>query len=249
VIGQVVAFGGWVTASVAVAVALAIWRLLSDRMEAVARACHELRSPLTAARLGLEPGSRRGELSLARLRAVDLELARAALAVDDLARVHERSHRATVIRHEVDVCELLRDSVEAWEATAAEAGVQLAAHWSGSRARVLGDRLRLAQATGNLIANAIEHGGGVVEVRGRVDGASVRVDVTDRGPGLPAPLAELTRCAHRSRGSRGRGLTIAAAIAAGHGGRLGVAPADRGARLVLELPVLRPPLSTAVSGD
>jgi len=247
VIGQVVAFGGWVTASLAVAVALTIRRLLSDRMEAVARACHELRSPLTAARLGLAPGPCQAELSSARLRAVDLELARAALALDDLARVHDRPHRALLSGDEVDIRELLSDSVEAWEATAAEAGVQLMARWSGPPARVLGDRLRLAQATGNLIANAIEHGGGKVEVRGRLDGTSVRVDVVDRGPGLPAPLAELTRRARRGRSWRGRGLTIAAAIAAGHGGRLGAAPAERGARLVLELPALMPaaPESTA----
>jgi len=237
-IGHVVALGGWVTASFAGTVALAIWRLLSGRMEAVARACHELRGPLSAARLGLELGARRGELSAARLRAVDLELARAALALDDLARVRDRSLHARGIGQEVDVCELLGDSVEAWEASAAGAGVELAARWSGPPARVLGDRVRLAQATGNLIANAIEHGGRVVDVRGRVDGATVRIEVSDRGPGLPAPLGELTRCARRRRGARGRGLTIAAAIAAGHGGHLGAAPAEHGARLVLELPAL-----------
>jgi len=247
VIGHVVAFGGWVTASLAVVVALAIWRLLSDRMEAVARACHELRGPLTAARLGLEPGSCGRELSVARLRAVDLELARAALALDDLARIREGSHHAAPIGYEVDVRELLSDSVEAWEVTAEHAGVQLATRWSGPPARVLGDRVRLAQATGNLIANAIEHGGGEVEVCGRVDGASVRVDVIDRGPGLPAPLAKLTRCPYRGRSSRGRGLMIAAAIAAAHGGRLGAAPADRGARLVLELPLLMAPAPSATA--
>ena len=63
-----------------------------------------------------------------------------------------------------------------------------------------GDRLRLAQATGNLIANAIEHGGGRVEVRGRARGADARIEVIDDGAGLPAPVAELTR---RARGGRG----------------------------------------------
>ena len=120
-IAQMVALGGWLTASVAGTVALATWRSLSDRMEAVARACHELRGPLTAARLGLEPGSHGVEISPARLRAVDLELARAALALDDLARVRDRSRHATAIKQEVDVWELLSDLVEAWEATAAQA--------------------------------------------------------------------------------------------------------------------------------
>ncbi len=77
----------------------------------------------------------------------------------------------------------------------------------------------------------------MVEVRGRLDGADVRIEVTDCGPGLPAPVAVLTRRARRHRGPRGRGLAIAAAIAAGHGGRLAAAPSERGARLVLELPL------------
>ena len=111
------------------------------------------------------------------------------------------------------------------------------ARWSGPPACVIGDRVRLAQATGNLIANAIEHGGGTVEVRGRADAGVVRVEVTDRGQGLPAPVAVLARRASRDGGRRGHGLAIAATIAAGHGGRLAAAPSERGARLVLELPL------------
>ena len=226
------AVAGWATASL---VALLAWRTLSARMEAVARASHELRGPIGAVRLGLELGARVGELSPARLRAIDLELGRAALALDDLANLRRRSD-STRSREEVDLRELLSDSVEAWFAGAAARGVQLRMRWSGDPGRVWGDRLRLAQATGNLIANAIEHGGGLVEVRGRCDPTGVRLEVIDGGPGLPAPVAQLARRAHGGRGSRGRGLAIAAGVARDHGGRLGAAPTERGARLVLELP-------------
>jgi signal transduction histidine kinase len=114
----------------------------------------------------------------------------------------------------------------------------LALQWSGDSARVWGERLRLAQATGNLIANAIEHGGGEINVRGgRDSGRSiVRIEVLDAGPGLPAPVADLARRPRGGRGTRGRGLAIAATIARDHGGRLAAAPSERGARLVLELP-------------
>ena len=44
--------------------------------------------------------------------------------------------------------------------------------WDGPPVSVWGDRLRLAQALGNLIANAIEHGGGAVEVLGVVGALS-----------------------------------------------------------------------------
>jgi signal transduction histidine kinase len=230
---------GWLAASAAGLAAGAGRHALAGRMESVARACHELRGPLTAARLGLQLGVSTGELSPARLRAIDLELGRAALALEDLDSTGTRRTGAWRPPEPVDLEQLVRDSVEAWQAAATAWGVALSASWSGCPARVWGDRLRLAQATGNLIANAIEHGGGVVSVTGCCAGPSeARIEVVDTGPGLPAPVAELVRRRHRGRGVRGRGLTIAAAVAASHGGRLASAPSPRGARLVLELPAV-----------
>jgi signal transduction histidine kinase len=234
-----VSLAGWLAASGAGLAAGGAWRALTGRMESVARACHELRGPLTAARLGLQLSARVGELSPARLRAIDLELGRAALALDDLARVRARGPMTGWRPLEpVDLRELVADSVEAWRPAADARAVELTVSWSGRPASVWGDRLRLAQATGNLIANAIEHGGGHVEVRGSVDGRRARVEVIDTGPGLPAPVAELARRPRAGRGARGRGLAIVGAVAASHGGRLAAAPRPRGARLVLELPAV-----------
>ena len=236
-----VSLGGWLAASGAGFAAGAAWRALAGRMETVARACHELRGPLTAARLGLQLGASTGELSPARLRAIDLELGRAALALEDLDTARTRQIKPWRPPEPVDLEALVSDSVEAWRATAAAQGVELRASWSGSPARVWGDRLRLAQATGNLLANAIEHGGGEVEVRGDAVRGRARIEVIDAGAGLPAPVAELASRAQRGRGTRGRGLAIASAIAAGHGGRLAAAPSECGARLVLELPAIVTP--------
>lgn len=231
--------GGWLAASGLGLAAGGAWRVLTGRMETVARACHELRGPLTAARLGLQLGASAGELSAARLRAIDLELGRAALALEDLDAVRARAPMTAWRPLEaVDLGELVADSVEAWRPAAAASAVELTASWSGGPASVWGDRLRLAQATGNLIANAIEHGGGVVEVRGSASAGRALVEVSDTGPGLPAPVAELARRPRAGRGARGRGLAIANAVASSHGGRLAAAPARRGARLVLELPVV-----------
>jgi signal transduction histidine kinase len=245
----IAALSGWLVASLAAAVALVAWRLLAIRTEAVARASHELRGPITAARLGLELGVRSGQVAPDRLRAIDLELDRAALALDDLggAGAIHRTRRgcglATV--GEFELRELVASSVEAWRATADAQGVTLRLCWNGGAGAVLGDRLRVAQATGNLIANAIEHGGGVIEIRGGRDRDRVRLEVIDGGPGLPAPVAELARQRARRRAGRGHGLAIAVAVAEAHGGRLAAAPCERGARLVLELPAARGPATSA----
>jgi signal transduction histidine kinase len=201
--------------------------------EDAARAKHELRAALCAVRFGVELSARLGELAPSRASAIELELDRAARALDDLD-----GRRLGAAEDPVDVRALLADSVEAWRAVATARGVDLRLRWTGTAAIVLGERARLAQATGNLIANAIEHGGGCVDVRGQLEGGSIRLEVTDAGTGLPAPVAELAR---RPRGPRGRGLAIASEAARAHGGRLLAAPSDRGARLVLELPA-RPSL-------
>jgi signal transduction histidine kinase len=177
-----------------------------------------------------------GGLAAPPLRAVELELERAALALEDFASA-TGSFPAEFRFQDVDVAALVADCAEAWRPAARARGGRIDVSWPVGIAIVRGDRLRLAQAFGNLIANAIEHGGGAIEVCGRMDAGSVRVEVTDGGPGLPAPVAELSRRARRGRGSRGRGLAIASAVAREHGGRLASAPTDRGARLLLELPL------------
>jgi signal transduction histidine kinase len=237
------AIAGWMAA---VAAALAAWHAAAARRERVTRACHELRGPLTAARLGVESGVHRGDLSIDRMRAVEQELDRAVLALEDLGEALERPRlmgpggvpgRGPAVRGSAvaSIDAVVGRSVEAWRpfAMAHDAPLRVSRR---STALVQCDRRRLAQAVGNLIANAIEHGGGVVDVRTRGDGVSVRIEVIDDGPGLPAPVVQIVRAARRGRGVRGRGLAIAAQIAAQHGGRLSCAPSERGARMVLELP-------------
>jgi signal transduction histidine kinase len=186
------------------------------RDAAAARARHEVRGPLAIARLALA-----GLERSARVEAIDFELRRAAMALDGTRRCGTRP---------VDIGRLLADAAPAWTALAEAHGVALVVE--PASALVEGDPLRLAQACANLVANAIEHGGGHVHVR--VEGT--RVVVADDGPGLPAPLSALVAAARGRRSHRGHGLAIAAAIARHHRGRLLSRPAERGAQLVLELP-------------
>ena len=223
---------GWMAAGVMTAMWVLGRRALDSRMEAVTRVCHELRGPLTAAQLGLELGSRSLTLSADQMRAIHSELGRATVALDDLAAA--RQNRRAPER--LDLAVLLAESVAAWRPVANRAGVGIDLQVAADLPRVDGDRRRLCQATGNLIANAIEHAGRSVCVRASWRSERIRIDVIDDGPGLPAPVAELARHARRGRGLHGRGLAIATAAATAHGGRVTAEPASRGAHLVLELP-------------
>ncbi len=110
---------------------------------------------------------------------------------------------------------------------------------------VRADEPELMEVLGNLVDNACKHGGGHVDVRARREGDQVTIEVTDEGPGIPralrAPILERGTRADVSSPGQGIGLSVAADIARGLGGRLEVAdgagPAERpGARLVLRLP-------------
>lgn len=203
--------------------------------EMIARAAHELRGPLAAAHLALQSLGRESGVPRWRCAAVDLQLQRAALAVADLAAAPRR-RRAPDRPGLVDVGVLLEEQVRAWRALAGAYGCELLLAPVAPEVVVRGDRLRLGQAIGNVLANAVEHGRGTVELSVRVLGDRVRIEVTDDGPGLPAPVAELAARPRAGRGRRGRGLAIASEIARRHGGRLASAPSRRGARLALDLP-------------
>ena len=223
-------------------VGIALWARGRARGELLARACHEIRGPLTSVGLGVHLSARLGEMSPDRARAIELELDRAALAVSDAASLARagwgRCQPDPDAMRLIDLAALLLDSIGAWRpaAGARELSLELPV---GFDVEVWGQRARLAQATGNLIANALEHGGGPVRVTAACRAGAVWVEVCDCGPGLPAPIAALNAGRRRRPGrrERGHGLRVVAEVARAHGGRVFSAPAQTGARVVLELPV------------
>jgi signal transduction histidine kinase len=212
-------------AAVAVLAMLALRGRRRERAlrERAARVAHEVRQPLTAAQLALHGAARRGEIGPTLVAALELELRRAALALDDPAAARP---------DDVDLHALLRCQVRTWQDVAAAHGASLALEPGPGTAVVHADAVRLAQATGNVVANAIEHGGGRIVIRTRHVGDRVRVEVADGGPGLPASVAELGRRPRAGRGTRGRGLAIAGTVLAHCGGH--VAPLASG--VAIDLP-------------
>lgn len=199
---------------------------LGRRAVRTARACHEVRGPLTAAGLALHAAGRRGAAAGSPvLGAVEGELARAARAVEDLLRA------GAPVREPVDLVALIAARGPAWEALAGRIVLRVP---DGGPVWVRGDATRLAQALANLVANATRHGAPPVEVDVRRAGDRVLVGVRDHGPGLPAPIERLA--ARRSRGRHGHGLRVVVDVAADHDGALRSARSDEGAHLVLDLP-------------
>jgi signal transduction histidine kinase len=222
---------GWLLALAVTALAFRVELRARRRAELVARACHELRGPLTAAGLALYSAGRRGEAPSRRVAAVDLQLRRAELALTDLA-LAPRGARARDHVAPVAVAELLAAEAASWREVAHAHGCDLVLAQPLPDVLVRADARRLSQAAGNLVANALEHGAGTVRLGARAGGGRVRIEVCDDGPGLAAPIPDLSR----PRGPRGRGLAIVAEVARRAGGALHAAPSARGARLVIELP-------------
>ena len=145
------------------------------------------------------------------------------LGLDDLAAARS-GRRARALPVALPLERVLRGAAAGWRT----AGRPLRLRWDAGPAVVRADRRRLAQAFSNLLANAVEHGSGPVEVSGRRAGAGVRVEVTDRGP------APGTRPAGPDRG---RGLGIAARAVEEAGGRLELERAPDGTTAAVELPL------------
>jgi len=211
------------------AVLLAFCLRLRRRLELVARAGHELRGPatvlsLTAAAMRREPGGRRRAIVL------EAQLDRMHAGLEDLEAARA-GRRATTCPVVLGVQGLVREAALSWTPSARHAGRRLGMTWEGPSVDVRADRRRLAQALGNLIANAVEHGSGAVQLRGRRAGRSVRVEVSDAGaPDDPSgPGAE-----------RGRGLAIAREAVEEAGGTLVLERGRRGTTAAIELPVADP---------
>ena len=228
-----VAATGWAAAIAGLGTAAAVRAATARRLALVAEAAHELRGPLGAALIGLH-GVGADAAGTRRVAAVELELRRAGLALADLDAA-PRGRLAPDCAEPVDVGALLAEATEAWRPLARAFASELVLDDRGPSVVVRADRLRLTQAVGNLVLNALEHGAGPVRLRLQATRAHVRIEVRDHGPGLPAPLAALAGDAiHAAR--RGHGLAIAARAARRHGGRLLTAPVSSGACVALELP-------------
>ena len=226
---------------------------LSERkMEFVAGVSHELRTPLAVIRSAaqnLADGSVAGGTQVRRygglIEAESRRLEDLVEKVLELAGVQSRARRSP--RERVSTIGIAESAIADSAAEARDRGIEVEAAFPDADLFVLGEEDALRRGVGNLVANAIKHGGEANSVKVSVGGldGEVSISVSDRGPGIPPTEGpHLFEAFYRGRRARerqvrgsGLGLSLVQQIAREHGGRVEVETnPGKGSRFSLILP-------------
>jgi signal transduction histidine kinase len=216
------------------------------RDEFLSVASHELKTPLTSLKLQLQQAARKEAtppawVAVARRQADRLE--RLVSQLLDVTRI--RAGRFSIApRENADLSALVAAALERLGPDLARAGNRLAAEIQpGVVGRV--DEDKIDQVLVNLISNAIRHAPGAeVSVTLREADGRAKLEVRDRGPGIP-PEAQARLFAPFERGGAaagtgglGLGLYIVKEIARAHAGAIRMESAPgAGTAVVVELPL------------
>jgi signal transduction histidine kinase len=211
----------------------------------VSDASHELRTPLAALRTELELALRRersqAELEAALRSAAEETDRLSQLAEDLLVLARSDEGKLPVRRERLTAAELLGGVRERFSRRAREAERPLDVRVENELTLDV-DRLRVEQALGNLLENALRHGRGRILLDARASDGRVELHVLDEGEGFPpAFLGSAFEPFSRSDSARssqgaGLGLAIVDVIARAHGGAAHAANIDGGADVWLVLP-------------
>ncbi|MFF0728412.1 sensor histidine kinase [Streptomyces sp. NPDC004134] len=217
-------------------------------------ASHELRSPVAAVRASLESllaHPERVDWPTA-VRSALTELERLQDLSEDLLLLARLDGTAAVPRDPVNLTDLAHDLVEEHRHLRRSHPLEIRLAAWGPPACVTGSGIQLERMLRNVLSNACRYAEKEVEVAVRTEryegAATVRIDVRDDGPGIPAAdrervferFSRLEDARARKSGGAGLGLAIAREIADHHGGTLHFTDAPRGAHAVGRLPAAWP---------
>ena len=216
-------------------------RLLTDSL------AHDLRSPVSRLRSAAHAAAETGdpkeqeELLGSVIRQSD-SLMRILTSVLEISRSEALTGRNQFAWF--DAGELSAELTEMYEPLAEEQGATLKFERPERATPLYGHRQLLAQAISNLLENAIRYGasGGEIGVRVQPGRSQMRIEVADRGPGIPEALrGHAVRRFGRLDSSRsdegaGLGLALAEAIAHLHQGKLLLEDNNPGLLTALALP-------------
>jgi signal transduction histidine kinase len=243
-------------AAAAIAAGLAVRQSMEERMRRqveearrglVAAASHDLRTPLASLRLLVEAidDGVAGEDRDRYLAEIRTHVAVLSDLIDDLFELSriEAGDISWTMR-QVELGDLIGDTVAAFRASAEERGVHLAAELPTEKVVAEADAEKVQRVLFNLIQNAIRHtpADGSVRVRAMGGPGGVEVEVADSGEGVPAGEGErVFEAFYRgdsARGEDGAGLgpAISRATVEAHGGRNWLEDAEPGTRVRFTLP-------------
>lgn len=228
-----------------------------DRMksEFISTVSHELRTPLTSIRgsLGLIAAGALGRLpqkleSMIRIAHSNSE--RLVRIINDILDIEKiESGKLELYPRKVPLGSFLKLAVEANEAYGAKFSVRFVLEEGSEHLEVMADHDRLMQVMSNLLSNAAKFSpsGSQVMVRAYRRGGNARVEVEDRGTGIPEEFrgrifekfAQADSSATRRFEGTGLGLAITRQLVEAMGGRIGFdTETGRGTTFHFELPNL-----------
>ena len=221
-----------------------------QRRTMVSDVAHELRTPLSNIQGHIE-AMQDGllEADPATLDSVHRQALHLNRLVDDLGLLAAAEARELRLQREPTLAgEIVDRVVTSFKPRAEAQSVRLDAEIEEALPSLELDRVRIQQVLGNLVDNAIRHTppGGKVVVAARQEVGSVRVDVTDTGPGIPADalphvfdrLYRADPSRERGTGGSGLGLTIARQLVEAHGGTIWAESEEgSGSRFGFDLPL------------
>ncbi len=240
----------------ALAAGLAVRQTMEERMRRqveearrglVAAASHDLRTPLASLRLLVEAidDGIAGEDRDRYLAEIRTHVAVLSDLIDDLFELSriEAGDISWTMR-QVELGDLIGDTVAAFRTSAEERGVHLAAELPAEKVIAEADAEKVQRVLFNLIQNAIRHtpADGSVTVRAKGGPGGVEVEVADSGEGIPAGEDERVFEAFyrgdsaRSEDGAGLGLAISRAIVEAHGGRIWLEDGHPGTKVRFTLP-------------
>ena len=233
--------------------------------EFLATVSHELRTPLTAilgwSRL-LEDGSLDDSTMQQAVETIWRNAKAQAQIVDDILDVSRIiTGNLYLDLHPLEVVPVVENAINVVRPTADAKGIKVETHFDSAPAMISGDANRLQQVVWNLLSNAVKftNSGGRVCVKVSQGGGAVEVSVSDTGQGinkefLPYVFERFTQAdstTTRQHGGLGLGLAIARHLVEIHGGTIRAESqgADRGATVIIRLPLLESSVGTAAAVD
>ena len=229
------------------------------REQVLAIVSHDLRNPLTAARMAAEliakqARQRSDDRLLKHADTIERSASRMEHLIGDLLdmasihvgklKIQRRAHRADAI---------VQEASEPFEAAAGGQGIHFSVEPPVADLCVDCDRERVLQVFSNLLGNAFKFAasGDRITVRARRQGAEIQFEVSDTGPGIgpddrPHIFDAYWTAERRGVKGTGLGLYITRGVVEAHGGRIWVeSEPGHGTTFFFTLPLAQPALPGA----